>query len=79
MGIIKKNAALECQVNIKVSNDTLNRYQEVKKRCRECSWEFSLQPEFSTWLNTQLTAAEKELAASHKAEAKSATETGAGA
>lgn len=79
MGIIKKNAALECQVNIKISNDTLNRYQEVKKRCRECSWEFSLQPEFSTWLNTQLTAAEKELAVGHKADAKSATEIGADA
>jgi len=73
VGIIKKNAALECQVNIKISNDTLNRYQEVKKRCRECSWEFSLQPEFSTWLNTQLTAAEKELASGQKAEAKSAS------
>ncbi|MGE4265274.1 MAG: hypothetical protein AB7E46_12480 [Desulfovibrio sp.] len=73
MGIIKKNAALECQVNIKVSNDTFNRYREVKKRCRECRWEFSLQPEFSTWLNTQLTAAEKELAAGQKAEAKSAS------
>ncbi|MDP2874985.1 MAG: hypothetical protein Q8O00_02300 [Holophaga sp.] len=73
MGIIKKNAALECQVNIKVSNDTLNRYREVKKRCRECRWEFSLQPEFSTWLNTQLTAAEKELASGQKAEAKSAS------
>jgi hypothetical protein len=73
VGIIKKNAALECQVNIKVSNDTLNRYREVKKRCRECRWEFSLQPEFSTWLNTQLTAAEKELASGQKAEAKSAS------
>jgi len=73
VGIIKKNAALECQVNIKVSNDTFNRYREVKKRCRECRWEFSLQPEFSTWLNTQLTAAEKELAAGQKAEAKSAS------
>jgi hypothetical protein len=73
VGIIKKNAALECQVNIKVSNDTFNRYREVKKRCRECRWEFSLQPEFSTWLNTQLTAAEKELASGQKAEAKSAS------
>lgn len=78
MAIIKKTSKLEAQLNIKISAQAHARYLAVKKICRQKGWEFTLQPDFESWLNTQLAAAEKELAAAVKAEAQSATEASAG-
>lgn len=63
MSILKKSVKLDAQVNIKVSQEMFNQYQEVKARFKDSPWEFSLQPSFSKWLNTQLIAAQKVLAA----------------
>lgn len=73
MSIVKKNSKLEKQVNIKITGQAHDRYQKVKDACRLKGWDFSLQPEFTEWLNTQLAAAEKELAADDKALGKQAS------
>jgi len=79
MSIVKKSPKAEKQLNIKITVPAHARYETVKKACQAKAWDFSLQPEFTEWLNTQLAAAEKELAAADKAEAKLATKVGAGA
>ncbi|MDQ7836271.1 MAG: hypothetical protein RDU24_12890 [Humidesulfovibrio sp.] len=79
MPILKKSPKAEAQLNVKISAQTHARYLAVKEACRQKSWEFTLQPEFETWLNVQLAAAEKELAAADKTEAKSATQADASA
>ncbi len=61
MGIIRKTGRLEKQVNIKVSEEVYNKYKGVREACTAKGWEFSLQPEFSAWLNGEITKAEKEL------------------
>jgi len=77
MPILKKSPKAEKQLNVKITEAAYARYHKVKEACRNKGWEFTLQPDFDSWLNTQLAAAEKELAAADKAEAKSATEAGA--
>ncbi|MDP3426467.1 MAG: hypothetical protein Q8S17_03715 [Humidesulfovibrio sp.] len=62
MGIIRKTGRLEKQVNIKVSEEVYNKYKGVREACTAKGWEFSLQPEFTSWLNGELTKAEKDLA-----------------
>lgn len=62
MGIIRKTERLEKQVNIKVSEEVYNKYKAVREACTAKGWEFSLQPEFTEWLNGQLVKAEKDLA-----------------
>lgn len=79
MSIVKKPPKAEKQLNIKLTENTHVRYNNVKDVCRRKGWEFSLQPEFESWLNTQLAGAEKELAAAEKAEAKLATQADASA
>ncbi len=79
MPIVKKSPKAEKQLNIKITVGTHVRYNKVKNDCGRKGWDFSLQPEFTEWLNTQLAAAEKELAADDKTLAKQATEAGAGA
>lgn len=71
MSILKKSPKAEKQLNIKITVDTHVRYNKVKNDCSRKGWEFSLQPEFESWLNTQLASAEKELAADDKAQATS--------
>lgn len=78
MPILKKSPKAEKQVNVKITEAAHTRYHKVKEACRAKGWEFSLQPDFESWLNTQLAAAEKELAAADKAQAKQATEAGVG-
>ena len=77
MSIIKKNSKLEKQVNVKITEQTHGRYQKVKDACRMKGWDFSLQPEFTEWLNAQLAAAEKELVAADKMQAKQASQADA--
>ena len=79
MAIVKKSPRAEKQLNIKITGQAHARYEAVKKACQAKGWSFSLQPEFAEWLNTQLAAAEKELATADKALAKQATEAGADA
>ncbi len=79
MPILKKSPKAERQLNIKITEQAHARYETVKKACLAKSWVFTLQPDFESWLNTQLDGAEKELAANDKALAKQATEVGAGA
>ena len=79
MAIVKKSPKAEKQLNIKITVPVRARYEAVKKACQAKGWDFRLQPEFTEWLNTQLAAAEKELAADDKTLAKQATEAGAGA
>ncbi|MHC1753751.1 hypothetical protein [Humidesulfovibrio sp.] len=79
MAIVKKSPRAEKQLNIKITVSVRARYEAVKKACQAKGWDFRLQPELTEWLNTQLTAAEKELADDDKALAKKVTETGAGA
>lgn len=79
MPILKKSPKAEKQLNIKITEIAYERYNKVKDACRSKGWEFTLQPEFENWLNMQLAAAEKELAATEKAEAKSATQADASA
>ncbi len=79
MPILKKSPKAEAQLNVKISAQAHARYLAVKEACRQRNWEFTLQPEFETWLNVQLAAAEKELAAADKTEAKSATQADASA
>lgn len=62
MAIIRKADRLEKQINIKVSDEVYNRYKAARAACTAKGWEFSLQPEFSVWLNGEVTKAEKELA-----------------
>ncbi|MDO9084240.1 MAG: hypothetical protein Q7U56_13265 [Humidesulfovibrio sp.] len=62
MGIIRRTERLEKQVNIKVSEEVYNKYKGVREACTAKGWEFSLQPEFTAWLNGELIKAEKELA-----------------
>lgn len=62
MGIIRKTERLEKQINIKVSEEVYNRYKAAREGCTAKGWEFSLQPEFTAWLSSELTKAEKELA-----------------
>ncbi len=62
MGIIRKTGRLEKQVNIKVSEEVYKRYRAVREACTAKGWEYSLQPEFTEWLNGQLVKAEKDLA-----------------
>ncbi len=78
MAIVKKSPRAEKQLNIKITVPVRARYEAVKKACQAKGWDFRLQPEFTEWLNTQLAAAEKELAADDKALAKQAAEAGAG-
>ncbi|SNS19398.1 hypothetical protein SAMN04488503_3123 [Humidesulfovibrio mexicanus] len=75
MSIVKKNSKLGKQVNIKITGQAHDRYQKVKNACRLKGWDFSLQPEFTEWLNAQLVSAEKELSAAEKAEAKQASQS----
>ena len=77
MPILKKSPKAEKQLNIKITETAHTRYNKVKDACRTRGWEFCLQPDFESWLNTQLAAAEKELAAADKVEAKQTTESGA--
>ncbi|MDP2847662.1 MAG: hypothetical protein RDU24_08225 [Humidesulfovibrio sp.] len=79
MAIIKKATKCDKQLNIKITVQVHARYEAVKKACLAKSWVFTLQPDFESWLNTQLDGAEKELAAHDKTLAKQATETGVGA
>ncbi len=79
MAIVKKSPKADKQINIKIPVSARARYEAVKKACQAKGWDFRLQPEFTEWLNTQLVAAEKELAADDKTLAKQATETVAGA
>lgn len=79
MPILKKSPKAEKQLNIKITEQTYARYNQVKDACRQKGWEFTLQPDFENWLNAQLASAEKELAAAEKAEAKSATQAEASA
>lgn len=79
MSIIKKNSKLGKQINIKITGQAHDRYQKVKNACRLKGWDFSLQPEFTEWLNTQLAAAEKELVAAEKAAPKLAPQADASA
>lgn len=62
MGIIRKTERLEKQINIKVNEEVYNRHKAIREGCTARGWEFSLQPEFTAWLNGELTKAEKELA-----------------
>jgi len=71
MPILKKSPKTDKQLNIKITEAAYTRYNTVKDACRAKGWEFSLQPDFESWLNTQLASAEKELAADDKAQAKS--------
>lgn len=77
MPILKKSPKAEKQLNVKITEAAYQCYHKVKEACRSKGWEFSLQPDFESWLTTQLVAAEKELAAADKADAKQATEAGA--
>jgi hypothetical protein len=77
MPILKKSPKAEAQLNVKISAQAHARYLAVKEACRQKSWEFTLQPDFEAWLNVQLAAAEKELAAAEKTGAKQPTEAGA--
>ena len=79
MPILKKSPKAEKQLNVKITDAAYARYHKVKDACRSKGWEFSLQPDFESWLNTQLAAAEKELAAAEKQQAKQASEAGADA
>lgn len=79
MPILKKSPKAEKQLNIKITEQAHARYETVKKACLAKNWVFTLQPDFESWLNTQLDGAEKELATSDKALAKQATEAGADA
>lgn len=76
MPILKKSPKAEKQLNIKITETAHARYNKIKDACRNKGWEFSLQPDFESWLNTQLVAAERVLAAADKSEAKQATEAG---
>ncbi|MBI5519142.1 MAG: hypothetical protein HY916_03670 [Desulfovibrio sp.] len=62
MSIFKKSVKLDAQLNIKVSQAMCSRYHKIKARFKDSPWEFSLQPDFSDWLDTQMEAAEKVLA-----------------
>ena len=75
MAIVKKSPKAEKQLNIKITVPVRARYEAVKKACQAKGWDFRLQPEFTEWLNTQLAAAEKELVAAEKAEAKQASQS----
>lgn len=75
MAIVKKSPRAEKQLNIKVTVPVRARYEAVKKACQTKGWDFRLQPEFTEWLNTQLAAAEKELAADDKALARQASQS----
>ena len=77
MAIIKKATKCDKQLNIKITVQVHARYEAVKKACLAKAWDFSLQPEFTEWLNAQLATAEKELAAADKAQAKQTNEAGA--
>lgn len=77
MSLTKKCSKLERQINVKVSDETYKRYQSLRDDAPKKGCEFSLQPEFSEWLNGYLATCEKELAKVDKAQAKQATEAGA--
>lgn len=77
MPILRKSPKAEKQMNVKITEAAYTRYNMVKDACRKKGWEFTLQPDFEAWPNVQLAAAEKELAAAEKAEAKLATQAGA--
>lgn len=79
MSLTKKCSKLERQINVKVSDETYKRYQSLRDDAPKKSCEFSLQPEFSEWLNGYLDACEKELAKVDKTETKSATQADASA
>lgn len=79
MPIIKKSPKAAKQLNIKITEQVHARDETVKQACLAKGWVFTLQPDFESWLNAQLAAAEKELAAAEKQQAKQASEAGVGA
>lgn len=76
MSLTVRSLKFERQINVKVSDETYKRYLSLRENAPKKGYEFSLQPEFSDWLNGYLASCEKVLAQGHKAEAKSATRVG---
>ena len=78
MGLTEKCTVRDEQLNVKVSAEIFNRYKLLRDEAVKQGYEFSLQPEFSDWLNGYLVTCEKKLAAAVKDKVKQAQVLSAG-
>lgn len=79
MGLTEKCTARYEQINVKVSAEIFNRYKLIRDDAVQKGYEFSLEPEFSGWLNGFLVSCEKQLAAADKDKGKQVPSAGVGA